>query len=107
MVRIKAKLNRAKKVFGSTERPRLCVKKTLSHIIAQVINDETGTTLAYAVSAKGTKNNVETAKNVGTEIAKKAVAAGVSQVVFDRRDYLYHGKVKALADGAREAGLSF
>lgn len=107
MARIRAKSDRAKKVFGTTARPRLCVKKTLRHVIAQVINDEKGTTLAYAVSAKGEKNNIETAKKVGTAVGQKAVAAGVKQVVFDRRDYYYHGKVKALADGAREAGLSF
>jgi large subunit ribosomal protein L18 len=107
MARIVKKSNRAKKVFGTTERPRLCVKKTLRHIIAQVVNDEKGVTLAYAVSGKGEKNNIETAKKVGTAVAKSAVAAGVKQVVFDRRDYYYHGKVKALAEGAREAGLSF
>lgn len=107
MARIVRKLNRAKKVFGTAERPRLCVKKTLSHIIAQVINDDKGFTLAYAVSAKGEKNNIETAKKVGAALAKKAVAAGVTKVVFDRRDYYYHGKVKALAESAREAGLSF
>lgn len=107
MARIVKKSNRAKKVFGTVSRPRLCVKKTLRHIIAQVINDEKGVTLAYAVSAKGTKNNIETAKVVGTEIAKKAIAAGVKEVVFDRRNYSYHGKVKALAESAREAGLSF
>ena len=107
MARIVRKLNRAKKVFGTAERPRLCVKKTLRHLIAQVVNDDKGLTLAYAVSAKGDKNNIETAKKVGTDVAKKAVAAGVKQVVFDRRDYYYHGKIKALADSAREAGLSF
>ena len=107
MARIRKKLNRAKKVFGTEARPRLCVKKTLRHIIAQVINDDKGITLAYATSAKDTKNNIETAKVVGAEVAKKAIAAGVKEVVFDRRDYYYHGKVKALADSAREAGLSF
>jgi large subunit ribosomal protein L18 len=107
MGRITNKTNRAKKVIGTTARPRLSIKKTLRHIIAQVVNDEKGITLAYAVSAKGEKNNIEVAKKVGTDIGKKAVTAGVKHVVFDRRDYLYHGKVKALAEAARAAGLDF
>ncbi len=107
MGRVKQKTNRAKKIIGTTARPRLAVKKTLRHLIAQVINDEKGVTLAYAVSAKGEKNNIETAKKVGTDIAKKATTAGVSAVVFDRRDYVYHGKIKALADAARAGGLKF
>lgn len=105
--RIKFKTERAKKVLGTTERPRLAVKKSNLHITAQVIDDSKGVTLAYAVSAKGLKNNIETAKLVGAEIGTKAKSAGVTKVIFDRRRYLYHGKVKALADAARAAGLEF
>jgi large subunit ribosomal protein L18 len=77
------------------------------HISAQIINDDQGRTLAGVSSKKGTKNNVENAKLVGKEIAEKALAAGVTKVVFDRRRFNYHGKIKALADAAREAGLKF
>lgn len=107
MGRVKRSTTRANKVYGSDLRPRLAVKKTVKHIIAQVINDDKGVTLAYAVSGKDEKNNIETAKKLGTEIAQKAIQAGVGTVVFDRRQYLYHGKIKALADAARTAGLKF
>jgi large subunit ribosomal protein L18 len=107
MGRIKREKNRAKKVIGITSRPRLAVKKTLRHIIAQVIDDTKGVTLAYVVSAPKEKNNIETAKKVGVSIAEKALKAGITQVAFDRRRYYYHGKVKALAEAARGAGLKF
>lgn len=98
------------KVRGTTERPRLSVFRSKAHIYAQVINDEAGKTLAaasdMAVEAKGVKP-VDVAALVGKAVAEKAKAAGVTKVVFDRGAYLYHGRVKAVADAAREAGLEF
>jgi large subunit ribosomal protein L18 len=101
-------------VSGTAERPRLCVYRSLDHIYAQVIDDRAGKTLASASSAdKDTKKNlkgggnVAAAKVVGKAVADRAKAAGVSKVVFDRGGYKYHGRVKALADAAREAGLQF
>jgi large subunit ribosomal protein L18 len=107
MARLNKISDRARKVKGTAERPRLAVHKSIRHITAQIINDEKAVTLAYVVSGKEDKNNIETAKKVGTEIAQKALAAGVKKVNFDRRRYLYHGKVKALADAARAGGLEF
>jgi large subunit ribosomal protein L18 len=102
------------RVMGTTERPRLCVYRSLGHIYTQVINDATGQTLASASSVdKETKKNLKgggniaAAKVIGKAIAERAKAAGVSKVVFDRGGYKYHGRVKALADAAREAGLQF
>jgi large subunit ribosomal protein L18 len=101
-------------VSGTAERPRLCVYRSLDHIYAQVIDDRAGKTLVSASSAdKDTKKNlkgggnVAAAKVVGKMVAERAKAAGVSKVVFDRGGYKYHGRVKALADAAREAGLQF
>ncbi len=98
------------RIRGTQERPRLTVFRSLKHISAQVINDETGKVLAVVadshVDAKG-KKPVEIAALVGAEVAKKATAAGVTKVVFDRGSYLYHGRVKSLADAARENGLEF
>jgi len=101
-------------VSGTAERPRLCVYRSLDHIYAQVIDDRAGKTLVSASSAdKDTKKNlkgggnVAAAKVVGKTVAERAKAAGVSKVVFDRGGYKYHGRVKALADAAREAGLQF
>jgi len=102
------------KVSGTTERPRLCVYRSLGHIYAQVIDDRSGKTLVSASSVdKETKKhlkgggNVAAAKVIGKAIAERAKSAGVSKVVFDRGGYKYHGRVKALADAAREAGLQF
>ena len=101
------------KVSGTAERPRLNVYRSLNHIYTQLIDDATGTTLASAstVSKKdeGRKSggNIAAAQEVGKLIAERAQAAGVKKVVFDRGGYLYHGRVKALADAAREAGLEF
>jgi large subunit ribosomal protein L18 len=102
------------KVSGTSERPRLCVYRSLDHIYAQIIDDRAGKTLVAASSAdKDTKKNlkgggnVAAAKVVGKEIATRAKAAGLAKVVFDRGGYKYHGRVKALADAAREAGLQF
>jgi large subunit ribosomal protein L18 len=100
-----------KKVSGTAARPRLAVYRSLNHIYAQVIDDENGKTLASASTAekalKGkTGGNVESAAKVGQAIAERAIKAGVSEVVFDRGGYLYHGRVKALLDASREAGLN-
>ena len=100
-----------KKVSGTAERPRLAVFRSLNHIYAQVIDDVNGKTLAAASTTekdlKGkTGGNIEAAQTVGKAIAERAQAAGVSQVVFDRGGYVYHGRVKALLDATREAGLN-
>ncbi len=97
------------RVSGTSEKPRLSVFKSNKGIYAQVIDDEKGHTLA-AASSKEIKDsgvNIETAKEVGKKIAEKASSNGVKQVVFDRGGYIYHGRIKALADGAREGGLNF
>lgn len=100
-----------KKVNGSAARPRLSVFRSNTNIYVQVIDDEKGVTLASASShelgEKRWNTNIEVAALVGKKIAEKAIEAGISAVVFDRNGYLYHGKVKALADGAREGGLKF
>ena len=99
-----------KKVVGSTERPRLAVARSNKHIIAQVIDDSTGRTLAAAstsekeVRGSGTGNKTA-ATAVGTRVAERAKAAGVTKVVFDRGGNIYHGRIAAVADAAREAGL--
>jgi large subunit ribosomal protein L18 len=98
------------KLSGTTERPRLNVYRSLNHIYAQVIDDSKGETLASASTLAGKINqggNVAAAKEVGKLVAEAAVAKGVKKVVFDRGGYLYHGRIKALADAAREAGLEF
>ncbi len=101
-----------KKIFGSTARPRLSVFRSNKDIYAQVIDDDNGNTVASAssrsegiVGEKGKK--IEISKKVGLEIARKAKEAGVSSVIFDRNGFDYHGRVKALAEGAREGGLIF
>ena len=96
------------KISGTAERPRMSVFRSNKAIYVQVIDDLSGTTLAAASSkgiTEGTK--VEIAAKVGEEIAKKTVEKGISEVVFDRNGYLYHGRVKSLADAARKAGLKF
>ncbi|MEK9675301.1 MAG: 50S ribosomal protein L18 [Chloroflexota bacterium] len=98
-----------KNVRGVADRPRLAVFRSSNHIYAQVIDDDQGHTLAAATSKEVSVDGVKTdiAKAVGEAVAKKALAAGVKQVVFDRGGYKYHGRVKALADGARSEGLNF
>jgi len=104
-----------KKMLGTQERPRLNVYRSVNHIYAQVIDDAKGVTIVSASSLEAGKNgkkhitggNVASAKSVGKMIAERAKEKGVSKVVFDRGGYLYHGRVKALADAAREAGLQF
>lgn len=106
--RIKIKFRIRKKVNGTAERPRLSVFRSNKQIYAQVINDLEGKTLASASSAGMDKMpKIEQAKKVGALVAEKAKAAGVEKVVFDRNGYLYHGRVQALADAAREGGLNF
>jgi large subunit ribosomal protein L18 len=97
-----------RKLAGTTERPRLNVYRSLNHIYAQVVDDQTGTTLVSASTIKlKSGGNVAAAKEIGKTIAQLAVEKGVKKVVFDRGGYLYHGRIKALADAAREAGLEF
>ncbi|HKP96112.1 MAG TPA: 50S ribosomal protein L18 [Fibrobacteria bacterium] len=103
-----------KKIDGTTARPRLCVRRSLSHIYAQIIDDSSGKSLlnlsSLSPELKGSlegKNKVETSKELGKLVAKKAIEAGIKVVVFDRGGYLFHGRVKAVADAAREAGLEF
>jgi len=106
--RIKIKFRIRKSVNGTAERPRLSVFRSNKQIYAQVINDITGTTLASASSLGLEKMaKIEQAQKVGSLLAEKAKAAGIEKVVFDRNGYLYHGRVKALADAAREGGLNF
>jgi large subunit ribosomal protein L18 len=101
-----------KKIFGAPQRPRLVVSRSARHISAQVIDDTQGRTLASASTMEAalraaTGDKSEKAKTVGGLIAERAKAAGVEQVVFDRAGYKYHGRIAALADGARERGLGF
>lgn len=109
--RLRRHLRVRKKVFGTPERPRLSVYRSEKNIYAQIIDDINAVTLVSAsslekdFSAKG--GNKEGAKLVGEAIAKKAVEKGLTEVVFDRGGYVYHGRVQALAEGAREAGLKF
>ena len=100
-----------KKVRGTAARPRLAVYRSVNHIYAQVIDDQSGKTLATASTTEKdlggkTGGNVEAAKSVGKAIADRAQKAGISSVVFDRGGYVYHGRVKALIDASREAGLN-
>ena len=100
------------KISGTSEYPRLAVYRSLKHIYAQIIDDTKGVTLVSSSSKLkelGLKHggNVESAKVVGADLAKKALAAGINGVVFDRGGFLFHGRVQALADSAREAGLEF
>lgn len=107
--RKKIKYRIRKHLSGSPERPRLTVFRSNKQIYAQIIDDESGKTLASADSLKIQENapKKEIAAKVGTLIAKKSIEAGISTVVFDRNGYLYHGRVKELADAARKSGLKF
>ena len=102
-----------KNMLGTQERPRLNIYRSLNHIYVQVVDDLQGKTLVFASSAEGKKGerktggNVAAAKDVGKKVAQRAKEKGIKQVVFDRGGYLYHGRIKALADAAREAGLQF
>ncbi|MFB3779076.1 MAG: 50S ribosomal protein L18 [Bryobacteraceae bacterium] len=112
MIRLRIHRRIRRKVTGTPERPRLCVFRSVKHIYAQVIDDTQGRTLVAADSAGKSSGiasggNVAGAKAVGRLIAERAKAKGIQKVVFDRGGYLYHGRVKALAEAAREAGLEF
>ena len=100
-----------RKVKGSTERPRLAIYRSLNHISAQVIDDRQGLTLVSASSTEkdlrgNTGGNLDAARRIGQAIAERAIARGIEQVVFDRGGYLYHGRIKALTEAARAAGLN-
>lgn len=98
------------RITGTTEKPRLSVFRSNKGIYAQIINDIDGTTLASAssmIDKVAKANKVDQSKAVGKLVAERAIAAGITQVVFDRNGYLYHGRVKSLAEGAREGGLQF
>ena len=113
-IRVKKHMRVRNRLAGTTERPRLAVFRSNNHMYAQIIDDTVGNTLVSAstlqkdVKAELEKtNNVEAAAYLGTVIAKKAIEKGITSVVFDRGGFIYHGKIKALADAAREAGLNF
>jgi large subunit ribosomal protein L18 len=100
-----------RKISGTAERPRLAIFRSLNHIYAQVIDDAEGRTMASASTVEkelrgGTGGNIEAAARIGKAIAERALAAGVTNVVFDRGGYVYHGRIKALAEAARAAGLN-
>ena len=99
------------KISGTAERPRLSVFRSENNIYAQIIDDVAGNTLVSASSVEkgfeGSGGNVEAAKKVGAKVAERALQKGIEEVVFDRGGYIYHGRVKALAEGAREGGLKF
>ncbi len=113
--RLKIKKRIRKKIHGTTDRPRLVVYRSLHHLYAQIVDDSQSKTLVASSTLEpnlrseieSLKDKKEIAKRVGAEIAKKAIAKNIKNVVFDRNGYTYHGVVKSLADGAREAGLNF
>ena len=109
IARITKKVRIRKTVHGTAERPRLCVYRSGKHMYAHVIDDVTGKTVLTASSQKGDLkgSGKEVATLVGKEIAKMAIGKNIKNVVFDRNGFIYHGRVKALADGAREGGLNF
>jgi large subunit ribosomal protein L18 len=114
LARVKRKARIRKKIEGSTERPRLSVFRSARHVYAQVIDDAAGKTLVSASSVEMElkekpkfENKIAMATFVGKLVAQRALDKGIKQVVFDRNGFLYHGRVKALSDGAREAGLDF
>ena len=112
--RLKRKIGIRKKISGTPQKPRLSVFKSLKYIYAQLIDDVNGVTLASASSIEKefrdesvSKKNIEIAKKVGNLIAERAMSKGINEVVFDRNGFRFHGKIKALADAAREKGLKF
>ena len=108
--RLKIRRGIRRKLSGTTEKPRLCVFKSNKRIYAQIVDDTVGHTLTSASSVElGNKDsyNIKVSKEVGVKLAEKAKANGIESVVFDRSGYVYHGRIKALADGAREGGLKF
>lgn len=114
LARLKRKMRIRKKLHGTPDRPRLTVFRSDKHIYAQIVDDVLGATLVTASTLAsdyrelgGPKGKVEAAKQVGQLVARKAQASGIKRVVFDRNGFIYHGRVRALADAAREAGLEF
>lgn len=107
--RLKNKAKIRKKVTGTGERPRLTVFRSARHLYAQLIDDATGKTLLSVSTLKGDAKGKKTemAKQIGAQLAKEALSKNIKNVVFDRGGFLYHGRIKAIADGAREAGLNF
>lgn len=112
--RQKKKMSIRKKIFGTEIRPRLCVFRSAKHLYAQIISDDQHTTMVSVSTTEGTLQTSlkslekkEQAKRLGQEIARRCLEKGIQQVVFDRNGFLYHGRVSALADGAREGGLQF
>lgn len=112
--RLKRKRSIRKRLSGTGQRPRLCVFRSSRHIYAQIIDDVSGRTLATASTMEkevkeqsGFANKVAAATFIGERVAKRAIEKGIKQVVFDRNGFLYHGRVKALSEGARKAGLEF
>ena len=106
-VRAKKHMRIRNRLSGTAQRPRLAVFRSNNHMYAQIIDDTVGNTLVLVPSPPKQSNNVEAAAYLGTVIGKRAVEKGIKQVVFDRGGFIYHGKVAALADAAREAGLEF
>ena len=112
--RLKRKKRIRKKINGTSERPRLCVFRSAKHIYAQVVDDSNGRTIAAAGSVEEKikaqselKGKISIASLVGQSVGERAIKQGVQKVVFDRNGFLYHGRIKAVSDGARKAGLSF
>ena len=105
--RLKSRLRIRKRLEGSSDRPRLAVFRSNRHIYAQIIDDQMKKTLAFASSLKELKNNKDTARSVGEKIAKIALEKNIISVKFDRSGYIYHGRIKELADAARKVGLKF
>lgn len=113
--RERSKTRIRKKIFGTSDKPRLTVYRSLNHVYAQIIDDSNGVTVASASSLskeltdslKETKGKVEKGKLVGKLVAQKAVEKNITNVVFDRNGYRYHGRIQAIAEGAREGGLKF
>lgn len=110
-LRLKKKVRIRKKIFGTSECPRLSVFRSARHIYAQVVDDSTGVTLAEAstrtAKISGSTGSKDAAKAIGLELAKRAKDKNVTRVVFDRNGFQYHGRIQSLADGAREGGLGF
>lgn len=111
-VRLRIHRRIRRRLSGTAERPRLAVFRSINHIYAQLIDDRAGRTLVFASSTQESSavksgGNVAGAKAIGKLVAEKAIANGIKKVVFDRGGFLYHGRIKALADAAREAGLEF
>jgi len=113
-MRLKRKIRIRKSIFGTIERPRLSIYRSLKHIYAQIVDDSNGKTLVSASTVEksvidnvDTKNNISKAVLIGKLVAERALNKGIKKVVFDRNGFLYHGRIKALSDGAREGGLDF